>query len=106
MKKLASSLAESVHFERSGWLAVRTSGPTHPDLSTGRQYAHSSPVYVRTADKSTDSREDALYFLKWIDRLHLAIRQRDRIPSSQLRAHVEHQLEAARDVYQKLSKQK
>ena len=102
-KKLASSLAETVHFERSGWLAVRASGPTHPDLPTGGQYAHSSPVYVRIAGKPADSREDALYFLKWIDRLHLAVRQRDRIPSAKLRAHVEQQLEAARDVYRKLA---
>ena len=61
---------------------------------------------MRIAGKPADSRKDALYILKWIDRLHLVVRQRDRIPSAKLRAHVESQLEDARDVYRKLAEQK
>ena len=105
-KKLAATIKETLKFDRSGWLAVRATGPSHPDLPTGGQYAHSSPIYVEVADRPADSREDALYFLKWIDRLHLAVRQRDRIPSAKLRAHVESQLEDARDVYRKLAERK
>ena len=105
-KKLNSTINETLKFERSGWLAVRASGPSHPDLPTGGQYAHSSPIYVEVAGKPPASREDALYFLKWIDRLALAVRLRDRIPSAKLRAHVEGQLEDARNVYRKLAEQK
>jgi len=105
-KKLTSTINETLNFERSGWLAVRATGPSHPDLPTGGQYAHSSPIYVEVAGKPAASREDALYFLKWIDRLALAVRLRDRIPSAKLRAHVEGQLEDARNVYRKLAEQK
>jgi hypothetical protein len=61
--------------------------------------AHTSPVYIEVAGKPAASRDDAEYFLKWIDRLSLFIRQRERIPSPQLKQHVESQLEAARGIY-------
>lgn len=51
------------HFNRTGWLAFRATGPAHPDHPTGGQYAHTSPIYVEVANKPADSREDALYFL-------------------------------------------
>lgn len=102
-EQLSSTMQQSVNCERSGWIAVRASGPAHPDHPTGGQYAHSSPIYVDVADRPINAKEDAVYFLKWIDRLALAVRVRDRIPSQELRAHVESQLEEARDVYRKLA---
>lgn len=102
-KKLSGKIKTPVEFERSGWVSVRASGPSHPDHPTGGQYAHTSPIYIQVAGKPSDSKEDALYFLKWIDRLALAVRIRDRIPSAELRAHVESQLESARAVYRKLA---
>lgn len=101
--KLKAEIRTSIRFERSGWLALRATGQDHPDHPTGGQYAHTCPIYVEVADKPADSREDARYFLKWIDRLALAVRVRDRIPSAELRAHVAAQLESARDVYRKLA---
>jgi hypothetical protein len=101
--KTNANIKTSLSFEQSGWLAIRAIGPTHPDHPTGGQYAHTSPIYVDVADRPAESREDALYFLKWIDRLALAVRLRDRIPSAELRAHVESQLESARDVYRSLA---
>ncbi len=101
--KKKANIKTSIHFERSGWLALRATGPAHPDHPTGGQYAHTSPIYVEVADKPADSQEDARYFLQWIDRLALAVRVRDRIPTAELRAHVDAQLEAARDVYRKLA---
>ncbi|MFT4555556.1 MAG: TolB protein, partial [Planctomycetaceae bacterium] len=101
--KTKANINTSIRFERSGWLALRATGPAHPDHPTGGQSAHTSPIYVEVVDKPADSREDARYFLKWIDRLALAVRVRDRIPSPELRAHVDAQLESARDVYRKLA---
>jgi Tol biopolymer transport system component len=101
--KTKANIKTSISFERSGWLAVRAIGPTHPDHPTGGQYAHTSPIYVDVANKPADAREDARYFLKWIDRLALAVRVRDRIPTAELRTHVDAQLEAARDVYRRLA---
>jgi hypothetical protein len=66
-------------------------------------YAHTSPVYVDVAGHPPAGQADAQYFLKWIDRLDLVLRERNRIPSPAERAHVAAQLEAARAVYAKLA---
>lgn len=101
--KKKANIKTSIRFERSGWLALRATGPAHPDHPTGGQYAHTSPIYVEVVDKPADAREHALYFLKWIDRLALAVRVRDRVPTPKLRARIATQLETARNIYQKLA---
>jgi Tol biopolymer transport system component len=93
---------EEVPLERSGWLALRATGPAHPDHPGGEGYAHTSPVYVEVAGHPQQAREDAQFFLKWIDRLDVAVRERDRIPAPH-KAHVAAQLEAARAVYTKIA---
>jgi WD40-like Beta Propeller Repeat len=90
----------------SGWIALRASGRPHPDAATSNLYAHTSPVYVDVKDKPLDARKDAAYFLKWIDRLSLAVRVRDRIPGEKNKQHVRAQLEAARAVYRRLLERK
>ena len=102
--KLKCALETQIRIPRSGWLSLRAQGPAHPDHSGGLLEAHSSPVYVEVAGKPIASRDDAQYFLKWIDRLSLDLRIRDRIPSPQLQQHVNAQLEAARDIYLRIAK--
>jgi hypothetical protein len=94
---------QEVPFERSGWLALRASGPAHADNPGGGAYAHTSPVYVEVADRPPLAREDAQFFLRWIDRLDLALRERNRIPGATQTAHVASQLEAARAVYGRIA---
>ena len=98
-----ATISARVKLNRSGWLALRAAGPGHPDHPVGRQDAHTSPIYVEVAGKPAASREDAKFFLKWIDRLSLALRVRDRVPNEQLRQHVQSQLEAARQVYSEIA---
>jgi dipeptidyl aminopeptidase/acylaminoacyl peptidase len=95
----------NIRLDRSGWLAVRASGPAHPDHPGPDLYAHTSPVYVQVSGKPTASKADAEFFLAWIDRLAAAVGQRDRIPSAQLKAHVESQIDAARTIYRKIAEQ-
>jgi hypothetical protein len=102
-EKLTASIDQEVEVPRSGWFSLRAAGPAHPDHSGGPLEAHASPVYVEVAGKPAASREDAEFFLKWIERLSTATRVRDRIPSAALRKHVEDQLEAARGVYAKIA---
>ncbi len=102
-EQLECSLDEVVKVNRSGWLSVRASGPGHRDHPVGTQYSHTSPIYLDVAGKPASTKADAEYFLKWIDRLHLAVRVRDRIPSDELKQHVEAQLDAAREVYRRLA---
>lgn len=97
---LAATIETEVEIKAGGWLAVRATGPSHLDHPIGAQYAHTSPIYFDVAGQTVRSKEDAAYFLKWIDRLDLAVRVRDRIPSDELQQHVQSQLESARVVYQ------
>jgi TolB protein len=101
--RLTARIDERVQLPRSGWLSLRVQGPSHRDHSGGLVEAHSSPIYVEVAGKPIASRDDAEYFLKWLDRLALALRLRDRIPSPQLKQHAEAQLEAARQVYLRIA---
>lgn len=101
--KKSATLDADVKLDRSGWLSFRVSGPGHADHPIGSLDAHTSPIYVTVSGKPTASKEDAEYFLQWIERLSLAIRQRDRIPDAELRKQVQDQFEAARAVYIKIA---
>jgi hypothetical protein len=103
--KLAISLAQSVAIERSGWIALRASGAPHADQPNGVVFAHTSPIYVEVPDRPALAREDAEYFLAWIDRLAADIQRRERIPARQ-RAHVESQLSAARNAYKAIAERR
>jgi hypothetical protein len=94
---------QEVPFERSGWLALRTTGPPHADNPSGEAYAHTSPVYVGVPGRPPTTRADAQYFIEWINRLEIALRERDRLPTAEQRSHVAAQLEAARAVYAKIA---
>jgi hypothetical protein len=94
---------QEVPIERSGWLALRTSGPAHADNPGGEAYAHTSPVYVDVPGRPPAARADTQFFIEWINRLEIALRERDRIPTAAERAHVTAQLEAARAVYAKIA---
>ena len=101
--KQQATLEKSFKLDRSGWLALRASGPGHLDHPVGALDAHTSPIYVQLAGSPSGARTDAEIFLKWIDRLSLALRLRDRVPNDDLRKHVQNQLEAARAVYLKIA---
>ena len=89
--KMSAVLDQRASLEKSGWYGVR--------VLTGRQQAHSSPVYVEVPGKPADSKADAEFFLGWIDRLEAQLKKRDRVPGEELRKHVADQLSAARAVY-------
>lgn len=57
------------------------------------------------AVKPTGRKKDAEFFLEWIDRLKRQLDARARVPSPELKARVEAQLEAARVVYRKVAAQ-
>ena len=100
---LAVTVERTIEVPTSGWIAVRVSGPNHVDLPTGNLFAHSSPIYLEVEGTSIDSREDARYFVQWIDRLRSDIRLRNRVPGRH-QVSVESQLAEAVRVFQTLSK--
>jgi hypothetical protein len=95
-------IEQAVPVVSSGWIALRASGPPHPDQPTGSVFSHTSPIYLDVPNRPVRAPEDAQYFLTWIDRLGDDVRRRDRVPSRH-RAHVESQLSAAREVYRKIA---
>jgi len=96
--RLSATLEQTVTIDRSGWLCFRAYGQN-------RTLAHTSPIYVTVAGKPAASAKDAQYFLQWIDRLEAKLNERNRLASSALRARVESQLSAAREVYHKIAAQ-
>lgn len=101
--KLSGAIDQEIEIPQSGWLSFRAAGLVHPDHSGGPLEAHMAPIYVEVAGRPTSSRDDASYFVQWIDRLALATRVRDRIPSAELKKHVERQLEEARNIYVRMA---
>lgn len=99
----SAALEQPIEISHSGWLSLRAEGKRTASVGTGFPQAHTSAVYVEVADRPTASREDAEYFLKWIERLSVDLRRRDRIPSLELKRHVESQFESARQVYLRLA---
>ncbi len=90
-----------IEVTESGWLAVRASAPDHPG-TIRTPGAHSNPVWIEVNDtKNSSAKNDAAFFLKWIDRLEGDLKKRDRIPNERLWNHVRSQLDGARDYYRK-----
>ena len=54
--------------------------------------------YIDVANRPVAAHEHVQEILNWINRLALAIPIRDRIPTVELRAHIDDQLEAARNI--------
>jgi hypothetical protein len=102
---LSAVLDKAVSVPASSWVSLRASGQPHADHTGGPLEAHASPVIVLVGERPIASREDAEYFLAWIERLSVAVRTRERIPSPELRQHVDAQLEAARAVYAKIARE-
>jgi hypothetical protein len=101
--KLSATIDQKVKFARTGWISLRAQGKGHRDHPQATLEAHANPVYVQVEGTKPAAREDAEYFLKWIDRLSLALRLRDRAPNNEMRQHIQTQLEGARAVYLKLA---
>jgi hypothetical protein len=97
--RLSAGVEQLLTVERSGWVALRVSGPPHRDQPGGLVFGHTSAVYIEVVDRPIDASADARYFLTWIDRLAGDIRRRDRVPSRS-RPPVESQLAASRTVFE------
>jgi Tol biopolymer transport system component len=102
---LSAALDREIEVQKSGWLALRATGPGHLDSVVPAVYAHTAPIYIDVAGSTLRSRADAVFFLAWMDELAELVRVRDRIPDAELRRHVENQLDAARKVYARIAKE-
>lgn len=86
-----------VEFKESGWVALRVSGPGNPNVIRRNPVAHTNPVYVEVEGRPQQAAADAEYFMKWIDRLEIDLKERDRMHTGA--KHVQMQLDQARSWY-------
>lgn len=89
--------------EFSSWVALRVRGPSHPLAFDGPAWAHTSPVYLRVAGREIASREDAAYFVDWIERMLRVVAARDRFAKGEDRRQVETLFRKARDEFRKMA---
>jgi TolB protein len=93
----------SLPIARTGWIAARLSGPTKVHLLTDSYvYAHSNPVWVVKGGQKPTSRDDAEYFVKWMDKALGQIPGRTFYTDAE-RASVQAVYEKARDEFRRLA---
>jgi hypothetical protein len=61
---LSGSIASTIAIERSGWLALRTSGPPCAASMMRSMAAHTNPVWIEVQGHPADATRDAAYFLR------------------------------------------
>ena len=90
----------TLDLRESGWCLLRasTDGARYPVLDN-YVYATTGPIYVDIAGQKLRSREDADFFVAWIDRVSESTAAYPDWNSPAEKAHVLAQLAAARNVY-------
>ena len=88
--------------ERSSWVALRVRGPDHPLVFDGPAWAHTGPVYVKVAGRGIASRQDAEYFVDWIEQMLRVVAARNRYASAENRRQVETLFQRAQDEFRKM----
>jgi hypothetical protein len=87
---------------RCRWIALRVRGPESPLVFDGPVWAHTSPVYVKIAGQRIASRQDAEYFIAWIEQMPRVVEARNRFANVQNRRQVKALFRRARDEFLKL----
>jgi hypothetical protein len=87
----------------SSWVALRVRGPRHPLIFDGPAWAHTSPVYVRVAGRGIVSRQDAEFFVAWIEQMLRVVAARNRFADAEDRRQVEALFRKARDEFRKMA---
>ncbi|HEX7718298.1 MAG TPA: CehA/McbA family metallohydrolase, partial [Woeseiaceae bacterium] len=66
----SADIAGKVSIDRSGWLLLRAwNKGSHPMIFDLYPYATTTPVYITVDGKTPHSRNDADYFIAWIERI-------------------------------------
>ncbi len=90
--------------ERSGWYVLRGwSDKPAPGILDLYPFASTSPIYVSVGKEEIQSREDAEFFLAWIDRVDAATRAHTGWNTDAERTSALEMIERARAVYRKLA---
>jgi TolB protein len=100
-----ADITDTVPISKTGWCVLRafSDKAEHPILD-GYPYATTSPVYVTVAGSRLQPKEDAAYFIAWIDRLSAAARANTDWNTEGEKAAVLNLLNYARNIYEEMLK--
>jgi Tol biopolymer transport system component len=98
-------IERSIPVKESGWLTLRArGGPSHP-IEDEYVVAETSPVYVYCGDRPIRSREDADYFIRWIDDITRQAEEHSGWRSPRERKHVLGQFAEARKIFEQRARE-
>jgi hypothetical protein len=89
----------------SGWLTLRATGKANHPIDDSYVVGETSPVYVYCGDRPIRSREDAEYFIRWIDDITTQASQHPGWRSERERQHVLGQFKEARAVFEQRARE-
>ena len=100
------AILKRVEVDRSGWYTLRatTSRPV-PPVDDTRLYAETGPVYVYRGEEPIRSKEDAEYFVQWIDDIARQAREHPGWRSDREREHVLGQFGEAREIFERRARE-
>ena len=101
-----AKVRKRVEVAESGWFTLRatTDKPVHPVDDT-HLHAETSAVYVYCGERPIRSKEDAEYFVRWIDEITRQAEEHPGWRSERERKHVLGQFAEARKVYERRARE-
>jgi TolB protein len=101
----SADIEETISIRQSGWCLLRawSDKAEHPILDI-YPYATTSPIYVSVAGSKIQSKEDAAYFVAWIDRLSAAAKSNQDWNNDTEKTSVMTMLDSARKIYAEMEK--
>ncbi|MEO7651919.1 MAG: hypothetical protein ABIZ80_15755, partial [Bryobacteraceae bacterium] len=101
-----SPIRKRIPIDRSGWITIRAtnSKPQHP-IDDSYVVGETSPVYVYKGSQPIRSKEDATYFIAWIDDITKQAQAHPGWRSNRERRHVIGQFQQARKIFEERAKE-
>ena len=93
-----------IDVQRSGWVLVRAYSASTPDLLDLYPYATTNAVFISLKNQPLKSKEDAAYFLQWIDQIEQAANKVDTFIDEAERQKVYEDIREARRIFLEKSK--
>ena len=102
----SGSLRKRIKVDQSGWYTLRalTGEPVMP-IDDTNLHGETGPVFVYCGDEPIRSREDADYFIRWIDDISRQARAHPGWRSDRERQHVLGQFRQAREVFEERARE-
>jgi hypothetical protein len=101
-----ATIDEQITLDGSSWLAARALGPGHRlVLNDVQAYAHTSPVHIAFGGRKRVVRDDAHFFVDWIERLISRVEERGRFTKPEHKKEIIDLFHRGLEVYKKLEKE-